>query len=159
MSTNILGNAKRINDAEEEDLSRYVRRILGQKRLSFRDVQRNSGGRITQGYVGQIVNGGYANPSVEKLKALACGLGESEEDVFRAARGLPTSAAPFRTETGDISQMLGFVDLMRKVASDTELMKLVRELVELPADARRTLLKAISSLREGQLPQKPRRRG
>jgi hypothetical protein len=38
-------------------------------------------------------------------------------------------------------------------------MKLVRELVELPADARRTLLKAISSLREGQLPQKPRRRG
>src|SRR5258705_13808435 len=98
MSTSILGKVKRIL-GKDEDLSRYVRRILAEKRLSFRDVQRASSGGITQGYVGALVNGRYANPSVEKLKALARGLGESEETVFRVARGLSLSSE----EGGDAS--------------------------------------------------------
>ncbi len=147
MSTSILGKVNRILGKEEE-LSRYVRRILAEKRLSLRDVQRDSGGRITQGYVGAIVNGRYANPSVGKLKALARGLGESEEKVFRVARGL----SPKSEEAGDANskglQPLALLDLMRRIVSDRELANLVQELAELPAHARQVLLKVVRSLAE-----------
>ena len=147
MSTSILGKVKRIL-GKDEDLSRYVRRILAEKRLSFRDVQRDSGGGITQGYVGAIVNRRYVNPSVEKLKALARGLGESEENVFRVARGLSLHSE----EAGDASeglQPLELLDLMQRVVSDPELANLVQELAELPAHARQVLLKVVRSLAEG----------
>jgi transcriptional regulator with XRE-family HTH domain len=154
MSTSILGKVNRILGKEEE-LSRYVRRILAEKRLSLRDVQRDSGGRITQGYVGAIVNGRYANPSVGKLKALARGLGESEEKVFRVARGL----SPKSEEAGDANskglQPLALLDLMRRIVSDRELANLVQELAELPAHARQVLLKVVRSLAESRANERP----
>jgi transcriptional regulator with XRE-family HTH domain len=152
MSTSILGKAKRIKGAEE-DLSGYVRGILSQKRLSFRDVQRRSGGRITQGYVGAIVNGRYANPSVEKLKALAAGLGESEEEVFRVARGLPPAPAAVREGYAEPLPSLALLNLMQKIVADPGLCLLVQELVELPPHAQQVLLRAVRSLSEdGQAP-------
>src|SRR5262245_26506542 len=149
MSTSILGKVKRIHGGKKEDLSDYVRRILSQKRLSFRDVQRRSGGRITQGYVGAIVHGRYANPSVEKLKALACGLGENEEVVFRVARGLsPEAASSSRTEEvkGGGSRELELVELMHKIVSEPDILKLIQELVDLPPHARQVLLQVVRSL-------------
>jgi transcriptional regulator with XRE-family HTH domain len=148
MSTSILGKAKRINGGDE-DLSGYVRRILSQKRLSFRDVQRRSGGRITQGYVGAIVNGRYANPSVEKLKALAAGLGESEEEVFRVARGLSPAPAAVQGGHGEPLPPLELLNLMQKVVSDPTLTILVQELVDLPPHAQLVLLRVVRSLSEG----------
>ena len=148
MSTSILGKVKRINGGDE-DLSGYVRRILSQKRLSFRDVQRQSGGRITQGYVGAIVNGRYVNPSVEKLKALAAGLGESEEEVFRVARGLPLGSARLREGDDAILTSVVLLNLMQKIVSDPDLTTLVQELVDLPPHAQQVLLKVVRSLSEG----------
>jgi transcriptional regulator with XRE-family HTH domain len=142
-------------------LSRYVRRILAEKRLSFRDVQRDSGGSITQGYVGAIVNGRYVNPSVEKLKALARGLGESEETVFRVARGLSPDAGEASDTSSEGLQPLAIVELMRQIVSDPELANLVKELAELPAHARQVLLKVVRSLAENRANESPtkRRRG
>jgi transcriptional regulator with XRE-family HTH domain len=54
-----------------ESLAEYVRRIIYQKKLTILEVARKSDGRITQGYVGGIVQGLHSNPSLEKLKALA----------------------------------------------------------------------------------------
>jgi len=157
MSTSILGKVKRIL-GKEEDLSRYVRRILAEKRLSFRDVQRDSGGAITQGYVGAIVNGRYVNPSVEKLKALARGLGESEERVFRVARGLSPEAVEGGEPNDEGLQPLALVELMRKIVSDPELANLTKELAELPPHARQVLLKVVRSLAEGRANERPTRR-
>ena len=157
MSTSILGKVKRIL-GKEEDLSRYVRRILAEKRLSFRDVQRDSGGGITQGYVGAIVNGRYVNPSVEKLKALARGLGESEERVFRVARGLSPDLDEAGDANGEGLQPLALLELMRRIVTDPELANLARELVELPPHARQVLLKVVRSLAEGRANESPTRR-
>ena len=154
MSTSILGKMKRIL-GKEEDLSRYVRRILAEKRLSFRDVQRASGGGITQGYVGAIVNGRYVNPSVEKLKALAEGLGENEETVFRVARGLAPGSEESAAATGGGLQPLALVDLMHRIVSDPELTNLVQELAELPPHARQVLLKVVRSLAESRVKEHP----
>jgi len=43
-------------------------------------------------------------PSVEKLQALAQGLGVPEEDIFRVARGLPLEEAENPTETALVTK-------------------------------------------------------
>ena len=160
MSTSILGKVKRIL-GKEENLSRYVRRILAEKRLSFRDVQRASAGGITQGYVGALVKGRYANPSVEKLKALARGLGENEEIVFRVARGLSQNSEEGGDASAEGLQPRALVALMHRIVSEPELAHLVRGLAELPPHARQVLLKVVRSLAESRANERPtkRRRG
>ena len=59
------------------------------KRLTQKDVDRMSGGRITAAYVGSITTGRADNLSVEKVKALAAGLGVDVDDLFHVACGLP----------------------------------------------------------------------
>lgn len=70
-----------------EDLSEYVRRIRAAKDLSTTDVENNSGRKISDAYVTQIENRRVKNVSPEKLKALAKGLGITEDEIFAVARG------------------------------------------------------------------------
>ena len=55
--------------SDKGDLSRYVRRVIMQKGLTQRDVELRSEGKITDGYVADILRGAAKNPSVEKIKA------------------------------------------------------------------------------------------
>lgn len=77
-----------------EDLADFVRRARNEKGLSLRDVENKSGGAISKGYVGQIENRSVLGQSVtpQKLRALARGLGVSEDEVFAKARGKSLSA-------------------------------------------------------------------
>jgi transcriptional regulator with XRE-family HTH domain len=70
-----------------ESLADYVRRVRSEKRYSLPEVERRSGGLISNAYVSRIENGQAVNPTPEKLKALAKGLGVSEEEIFNVARG------------------------------------------------------------------------
>ncbi|HSO75224.1 MAG TPA: helix-turn-helix domain-containing protein, partial [Blastocatellia bacterium] len=56
-------------------LRTYVKRIMTQKGLTLRDIEMRSDAKITDGYVADILRGTAANPSAEKIKALAVGLG------------------------------------------------------------------------------------
>ena len=76
-----------------ETLAEYVRRILGEKQLTLKEVEVRSGRKIGDAYVAHIVRGAARNLSVDKLKALAVGLGEPEEAVFKVARGVPFDGA------------------------------------------------------------------
>lgn len=71
---------------KKETLMDYVRRVMDEKGLKPGDVQRNSRGKISDSYVNTILTE-PKNLSVEKLKALALGLGVPEDDVFDVARG------------------------------------------------------------------------
>jgi len=59
--------------------------------LSTPEVERQSGGRITDAYVSRIENGYVKNVSPEKLQALAKGLGVLEDEIFAVARGKSVS--------------------------------------------------------------------
>lgn len=72
-----------------ETLQDYVRRLRIEKNLSAVDVETRSSNTISDAYILQIENGHARNPSPEKLKALAKGLGVSEDEIFRVARGRP----------------------------------------------------------------------
>ena len=76
-----------------ETLAEYVRRIMVEKQLTMKKVENRSGHKIADAYIAHIVQGRASNLSVDKLKALAVGLGEPEETVFKVACGVPFDGA------------------------------------------------------------------
>lgn len=80
---------KRDRNQTSPTLAEFIKTERKKRKLSAVDIERNSGGAISDSYISRIENGEVTNVSVEKLDALAKGLGVSDEDVYRAARGLP----------------------------------------------------------------------
>lgn len=76
---------------ERETLGDYVRRIRNEKRLSLRDVSSRSGGQIANSHISRIESGEARGVSVDKLRALAKGLGIPEDEIFAVARGKSVS--------------------------------------------------------------------
>lgn len=74
--------------AEPESLSRFVRRLLDERRLALYDVELRAAGEITDGHVANILAGDTSNLRIQTLEALARGLGVAEERLFAIARGL-----------------------------------------------------------------------
>ena len=72
---------------EAANLADYVRRIMLDKGLNAQDVERRSNKRITRGYVSKILSGAQKNLSVEKLEALADGLGQPLIEILWVASG------------------------------------------------------------------------
>ncbi|MEW6210216.1 MAG: hypothetical protein AB1631_17755 [Acidobacteriota bacterium] len=68
--------------SRRETLGAYIRRLLDEKRLSFKDVELRSQGRIGHSYVHLIAGGQTKNLTVEKIRGLAQGLGVAEEEIF-----------------------------------------------------------------------------
>jgi len=65
--------------AGAKQLGEYVKWVMKLKGLTQKDVQRLSGWQITDGYVASITTGRAGNLSVDKLRALADGLGVRAE--------------------------------------------------------------------------------
>src|SRR5438270_4693255 len=78
-------------NSPDETLAEYVSRIMRDKGLTNAAIEERSkrGGKegITRGYVSQIKNGQAINPTKDKLRALANGLGVSSSEVFAVAQG------------------------------------------------------------------------
>jgi transcriptional regulator with XRE-family HTH domain len=112
-----------------ETLAEYVTRVIKEKRLKQEEVCRQSRGHITDGYIRGIMKGKARNLSVEKLKALALGLGVPEDELFRVARGLPAFDRVGQPEeltycsiirlVGDSAKYRVVADLLREAAKLT----------------------------------------
>ena len=74
-----------------DELADYVRRVACEKRLSYREIAKRTGQRISHGTVSDIINRRSKDIKAETLKALAIGLGVTEEEIFAIARGKATS--------------------------------------------------------------------
>jgi transcriptional regulator with XRE-family HTH domain len=127
-------------------LGDYVRSAMKRKGLTLRDIERNSGGRITDGYVSGIINGEAKNLTVEKLKALSAGLGVDVVDLFEAACGNFDQAK--QQPVNDPSHSLMVLALMQKVIISQELTEILQEIVRIPPDDRRMVLRALRTLNE-----------
>jgi len=81
-----------------ETFGDFIRRVRRQKNLSCADVSRQSarfGKRIAGSYVNRLENNAHLRPSVDRLRALAYGLGVPVEELLVRAAGLnrsPTSS-------------------------------------------------------------------
>lgn len=69
------------------NLADYVRAVIDQKRLNYREVAARSNNLITHSTVYDIINGRSKNPTRQTLQGLAKGLGVTEEELFAVSRG------------------------------------------------------------------------
>ena len=130
-----------------ENLGEYVKRVIKEKDLKLRDVERRSGGQITNGYISGIINGKITNLSVEKLLALAKGLDVDEHEIFGAAIGeVRKSISELSSKAIPDAQWL--VDIMQQIVVNPELADIVHDLVNLSRDELGMVMKVARSLSE-----------
>ncbi|MEK6285548.1 MAG: helix-turn-helix domain-containing protein [Acidobacteriota bacterium] len=128
-----------------QDLSEYVRRVMKLKGLTQKDVQRMSGGRITDGYVASITIGRASNLSVEKLQALADGLGVYVDDLFHVACGAPEKAGGKRN-VGRAPDPMMILETVQKAVASPDVTEILHEVVRLSTEERADLLRYIKRL-------------
>jgi transcriptional regulator with XRE-family HTH domain len=115
------------------------------KGLTQNDVERMSGGRITDGYVASITTNRATNLSVDKLVALADGLGVDADELFHVARGLPEDEQT-TTYTTDALKIL---ETVQKVVTSPDVTEILDEALRMSPEKRRLLLKLMKRVGAG----------
>ena len=127
--------------ARVQALSEYVARVMEEKDLTPAEVSRMSGGEITGAYVRGLAGGSSSNPSISKLKALACGLDIDEDNLFKIARGLRSADK----EKGD-DERSRYFRVMKLISASLKnplLVKLLLEVGRLPIESQDEALKLL----------------
>jgi transcriptional regulator with XRE-family HTH domain len=88
---NVNHSKQPVVSAQLETLSEYVRAVMNEKGLNYRQVAERSGDLISHTTVFDVVNLRSKDVKAKTLRGLAKGLGVSEEEVFAVVRGKTTS--------------------------------------------------------------------
>ena len=128
----------------KNDLSEYVKRVMKLKGLTQKDVQKMSGGRITDGYVASITTGRAKNLSVDKLMALADGLGVDTDELFHVASGLEDPDDSGNSRNAPDSLMI--LETVQQAVMSPAVTQILHEVVRLSAEERAGLLVFIKRL-------------
>ena len=144
-----------MNRGDDDPLSRYVQRKVKEQHLSRRDVSVRSGGEIGESYVGAIMNGTCANVTIDKLRALARGIGADEMELARIALG--SAVAPAIAAVTDDEHSLILVDIRKKVIISSDVAEIARHLVQLSPRERNSVLRFVRKLVKAKV-QQPRHR-
>jgi len=126
-------------------LGEYLKRVMKKKGLTQKDVQRISGGRITGGYVASITAGRARNLSVDKLKALADGIGVDVVELFHIARA-QSEDLDRRGKGGYAPDALMVLETVQKVLSSPDITAILDEVVGLSPEERVSLRAFIKRL-------------
>lgn len=70
-----------------EKLRAYVQKVIDEQGLTSWQIQKRSNGRIKDSYVNDILSGKTKSIGVDKLNALAQGLGVDSIELFKIASG------------------------------------------------------------------------
>ena len=138
----------------KNDLSEYVKRVMKLKGLTQKDVQRMSGRRITDGYVASITTGRAKNLSVDKLVALADGLGVDYDELFHVACGTESRADAGGSRNKPDSLMI--LETVQQAVMSPAVTQILHEVVRLSSEQRVGLLAFIKRL--GSTKRKSRRK-
>src|SRR5262249_51403005 len=130
MPMDILVRRDLMSDSREESLREYIARIMKEKGLRVRDIRRRSDDAITESYISEILKGVAANPSIEKLMALASGLGVDPVELFRVASSGIVGDDDSRKEV-DRSYAVRVLDMMRRIALSPDLVAIAEEVGQL----------------------------
>lgn len=138
----------------KDGLSEYVKRVMKLKGLTQKDVQKMSGGRITDGYVASITTGRAKNLSVDKLMALANGLGVDTDELFHVACGVTEPDDNRERHTQPDSLMI--LETVQQAVMSPTVTQILHEVVRLSTEERASLLSFVRQL--GSTKRKPRRK-
>ena len=99
MSTTIFAASKK---EAMDKLRAYLKKVVKEEKTPVAQIARKSGGTITDSYIFDIMSGKTKHISVEKLEALALGLGMDSVELFKIAIGYTPSPDP----TQDLTALL-----------------------------------------------------
>jgi hypothetical protein len=108
-----------------EELIKLIKGVMEQKQLSVLQIQKRSGGKIKDSFIFDILKSKTKTLSVEKVHALAEGLGVSAIDVFKAASGQAVEfeyAEPWPTKT--------LLRTLEAIADDPDLTQIIKSLTK-----------------------------
>src|SRR4030095_8369384 len=125
------------------DLSEYVKRVMKLKGLTQKDVQQMSGWKITDGYVASITTARATNLSVDKLLALADGLGVDYDELFHIASGAGKMNDGKARSTPDSLMIL---ETVQQVVMSPVVTQILHEVVRLSNEERAGLLEYVKKL-------------
>jgi hypothetical protein len=92
-----------------------------------------------------ITTGRADNLSVEKIKALAAGLGVDVDDLFHVACGLPEELAS-QHESNSAQAALMILEIVQKAVMSPEVTAILNEVARLSPGERADLLKSVKRL-------------
>ena len=88
-----------------ENLRKYLKKVVKEDKTPVAHIARASGGTITDSYIFDIMSGKTKHISVEKLQALALGLGIDPPELFKIVTGY----TPADDTSQDITQILRII--------------------------------------------------
>lgn len=115
----------------------FIKEVMKQKCLKGLDIEKRSGGAIKDSYISDILSGKTKSISVEKLNALAKGLGVDAVELFNIATGRPYVAPEWT-----ISAVL---HALETITDDHELSEIVKALLKASPTKRKAILRSIQS--------------
>lgn len=122
---------------------KLIRLVMKEKGLSVLQIQKRSGGKIKDSFIFDILKGKTKTLSVEKVHALAEGMGIDSIDVFKAASG---GAVNFiNTEPWPPKKLL---KTMEQVVDNPQLTKIMQELAKMKPSRVRAILEIIEAEKE-----------
>ena len=107
----------------KETLSQYVKRVMQQKGIGVREIERNSNNGITSSHISKVVTGVARNLTSDKVVALAAGLQVDPHEIFSVITGT--------SEKSERPDLMVFLDLMQKVAMNPLILEVLEELLRL----------------------------
>jgi transcriptional regulator with XRE-family HTH domain len=132
----------------KETLGQYIKRIMRQKKLTVRDIEKGCDNELTHSYVARIIKDKVENPTLATMVALAKGLDEDLYQVFKAASGQSPR------ETID---PLFLLEVIQKAFLHPELLEVIEGWDRLPKKLRETIVHAVRQSRL-QAKKKPKRK-
>jgi transcriptional regulator with XRE-family HTH domain len=120
-----------------EKLRAFIEEVIEKEGITVAEIARRSGGEITDSYIFDIRSGKTKSVGVEKLNALARGLGVSNVDLFRIASG---EDIPYRTEAWPSHLLSKTIDA---IIHSPELTRAVKAIVAMKPAKLKALLKQI----------------
>jgi transcriptional regulator with XRE-family HTH domain len=123
-----------------ENLREFLKRVMKQKGLTLRDVEQNCGKKITNSYISRVINGKGQNLTLETIVALAEGFEVDPHDIFAAAYGKPPQNVA-------VDPLL-LIEMLQKLASNPQLVQVIREWTRLSAEEQLVMLQAIERINE-----------
>ncbi len=91
-----------------QTLQAYLKKVMEDAGLSLRDVERRSKsarGHISNGYVNDILQGDAKNPTLDKLEALARGIGRPVDELIDVILGRVKTEDP-SIQTSEIGGLI-----------------------------------------------------
>jgi transcriptional regulator with XRE-family HTH domain len=129
-------------NVKKNGLDEYVKRVMKLKGLTQKDVQRLSGGKITDGYVASITTGRARNLSVDKIAALAEGLGVDTVELFHIACGTTAELDSTNKNVPSIDPLI-ILETVQKAIASPDVTEILNRVVRMSAEERRTLLRSL----------------